>query len=150
MSISWPVYPHRPSSPSLKIWIIPLPKPHPIPLMPFSPDASADRGDSHPWGEADGATEATAWPVVFLLPGTQGKSGKALRGYNTGRLCLNSLWAFLIPDLFLVSSTVCDTDPFFRCQNSQSRLGMAWTDRVGEGGPGLKGMVCSWWPSTVV
>ena len=36
MSISWPVYPHHSSSPSLEIWIIPLPKPHPIPLMPFS------------------------------------------------------------------------------------------------------------------
>ena len=138
ISISWPAYPHRLSTPSLEVWIISLLKPHPIPLMPFSPDASADRGDPHPWGEADGATEATAWPVVFLLPGTQGESGKALWGHNTGRLCLNSLWAILIPDLFLVSSTVCDTGPFLRCQNSQSRLGMAWKDRVGEGGLGQK------------
>ena len=138
MSISWPVHPYPPSSASLDIWIIPLPEPHPIPLMPFYADASADRGDPHPWGEADGAAEAPARPVVFLLPGTQGQSGKALWGHNTGRLCLNSLWAFLIPDLSLVSSAVRDTDPFFRCQVSQSRLGMAWKHGVGEGGLGQR------------
>lgn len=88
------VHPHLPSFPSIQIWTLPLPKQYPIPFMPSFPDAPADRGDPHPWGEADGAAEATARPVVFLLPGTQGESGKALWGYNTGRLCLNSLWAF--------------------------------------------------------
>lgn len=63
-------------------------------LQPFHalfPDAPADRGDPHPWGEADGAAQAAAQPLVLLLPRTQGESGKALWGYHTGRLCLSSL-----------------------------------------------------------
>lgn len=126
-----------PSFPNLEIWSIPLPKPYFLPVTCFSPDASADRGDPHPRGEADRAAKAATWPVVFLFPGTQGQSGKALWGYNTGRLRLSSLLTFS------VSFTVFIIDEFFSCRMSQNSRGTAWNFWGSRG----EDMACFWWPS---
>lgn len=80
---TWPPLP--PAFPSLQTGIILCPQPGFILLASFPPDAAADGGDPHPRGEADGAAQAPARPLVFLLPGTQGESREALWGYNPGK-----------------------------------------------------------------